>query len=60
MPGDRRYCYPLTITDGASRDLLACEALSTTKKIFARTVFTRVFEEFGLPRAIRTDNARPS
>jgi putative transposase len=59
MLGDRRYCYPLTITDAASRYLLACEALSTTKDVFARTVFTRVFEEFGLPRAIRTDNGVP-
>lgn len=27
MLGDRRYCYPLTITDFASRYLLTCEAL---------------------------------
>ena len=29
MLADRRYCYPLTITDFASRYLIACEALST-------------------------------
>ena len=29
--GNRRYCYPLTITDFASRYLLACEALATTQ-----------------------------
>src|SRR5262249_31149160 len=34
MPGDRRYCYPLTITDFASRYLLTCEALSTTQEKF--------------------------
>ncbi len=28
MLADRRYCYPLTITDFASRYLIACEALS--------------------------------
>ena len=28
MLADRRYCYPLTITDFASRYLLTCEALS--------------------------------
>ena len=28
--GNRRYCYPLTITDFASRYLLTCEALLTT------------------------------
>ena len=27
MLADRRYCYPLTITDFASRYLLCCEAL---------------------------------
>jgi putative transposase len=59
MLADRRYCYPLTITDFASRYLLACEALSTTQEIYAFTVFERVFKEFGLPRAIRTDNGVP-
>ena len=59
MLGDRRYCYPLTITDFASRYLLTCEALSTTQEIFAFTVFERAFKEFGLPQAIRTDNGVP-
>ena len=59
MLADRRYCYPLTITDFASRYLLCCEALSTTKEIYAFTVFERVFKEFGLPKAIRTDNGVP-
>jgi putative transposase len=31
MLADKRYCYPLTITDAASRYLLSCEALSSTK-----------------------------
>jgi putative transposase len=34
MLGNRRYCYPLTITDFASRYLLTCEALSTTQEKF--------------------------
>jgi putative transposase len=59
MLADRRYCYPLTITDFASRYLLTCEALSTTQEDYAITVFERVFEEFGLPKAIRTDNGVP-
>jgi putative transposase len=54
-----RYCYPLTITDFASRYLIACEALSTTKERYAFTVFERAFQEFGLPDAIRTDNGVP-
>ena len=59
MLADRRYCYPLTITDFASRYLLQCEALSTTQERYAFTVFERVFKEFGLPAAIRTDNGLP-
>ena len=54
--GNRRYCYPLTITDFASRYLLTCEALLTTQERFAFTVFDRTFKEFGLPQVIRTDN----
>ena len=59
MLGNRRYCYPLTITDFASRYLLTCEALATTQERFAFTVFDRTFREFGLPAAIRTDNGVP-
>ena len=59
MLADRRYCYPLTITDFASRYLLRCEALSTTREIYAFSVFEQVFKDFGLPLAIRTDNGVP-
>jgi len=59
MLADRRYCYPLTITDFASRYLIACEALQSTKEVYAFTVFENVFKEFGLPNAIRTDNGVP-
>jgi len=59
MLGNRRYCYPLTVTDFASRYLLTCEALSTTQETFAFTVFERTFKAFGLPHAIRTDNGVP-
>jgi putative transposase len=59
MLADRRYCYPLTITDFASRYLIACEALHTTKEIYAFAVFESAFKEFGLPCAIRTDNGVP-
>ncbi len=59
MLSDKRYCYPLTISDFASRYLLGCEALSTTAAMFAFSVFERAFKDFGLPRAIRTDNGCP-
>jgi transposase InsO family protein len=57
--GNRRYCYPLTITDYRSPYLLACEGLESTKETGAFSVFERVFREFGLPAAIRTDNGIP-
>ena len=50
MLADRRYCYPLTITDFASRYLICCDALATTKAMYAFTVFERAFKDFGLPR----------
>jgi putative transposase len=59
MLADRRYCYPLTVTDFASRYLLLCEGLASTKEQFAFTAFERLFQERGLPRAIRTDNGVP-
>ncbi|RPJ83952.1 MAG: IS481 family transposase [Acidobacteria bacterium] len=59
MLANRRYCYPLTITDVASRYLLSCEALSSTREAFAFAVFERAFKDFGLPQTIRTDNGVP-
>ncbi len=59
MLADKRYCYPLTITDFATRYLICCDALSSTRGQPAFTVFERAFKDFGLPRAIRTDNGTP-
>jgi putative transposase len=59
MLADRRYCYPLTITDAASRYLLCCEALHSTQASLAFTALERIFKDFGLPAAIRTDNGVP-
>jgi putative transposase len=59
MRANRRYCYPLTITDFASRYLIACDALSTTQEVYAFTVFERAFRDLGLPKALRTDNGVP-
>jgi transposase InsO family protein len=37
--GNRRYCYRLTVTDHASRFLLLCEALESTREDRAFTAF---------------------
>ena len=57
--GNHQYCYPLTVTDHASRFLLTCEALSSTCEDYAFTVFDRLFKERGLPVNIRSDNGVP-
>jgi putative transposase len=59
MLADRRYCYPLTVSDAVSRYLFCSDALATTQETYAFTVFERVFKEFGLPLSIRTDNGVP-
>lgn len=56
---DGRYCYPLTIADGCSRYLLACQARATTHGATARPVFVTAFREYGLPRQLLTDNGAP-
>jgi transposase InsO family protein len=57
--GNGRYCYPLTVTDHASRYLLMCEALESVREELAFTAFQRLFAERGLPQAIRSDNGVP-
>src|SRR5215217_3410020 len=57
--GNGRYCYPLTVTDHASRFLLLCEALESTREYLACTAFERLFRDRGLPIAIRSDNGVP-
>ena len=56
---DGRYCYPLTITDGCSRFLLACRARRETSYEHARPVFEETFRKFGLPHQILTDSGPP-
>ena len=57
--GDGAYCFPLTVADGASRYLLACDARASTRTAEARPVFERLFREHGLPERIRSDNGVP-
>src|SRR5207248_11765236 len=43
--GNGRYCFPLTVTDHASRFLLLCEALESTRETLAITAFDPPFQE---------------
>jgi transposase InsO family protein len=57
--GNSSYCYPLTVTDHASRYLLLCEALDSMREDPAIAAFEHLFRERGLPAAIRSDNGVP-
>jgi putative transposase len=56
---DGCYCYPLTVADLHTRYLLACHGLHSVQGSGVRPVFDRLFREYGLPHAIRTDNGAP-
>jgi len=53
------YRYTLTVAGLASRFLLTCHGLRFTTCELAKPIFERAFREYGLPRAIRTDNGVP-
>lgn len=57
--GNRQYCYPLTVTDQASRYLLAVEAFDHNRQDGVIETFVRLFRDYGLPAAIRSDTGVP-
>jgi putative transposase len=53
-------CTPLTISDAYSRYLLRCHGLGeASDTAMVQPIFLSAFREYGLPRAIRTDNGTP-
>lgn len=50
---------PLTVRDQASRYILCSRSLSDTKGQTVRQEFEKLFDCYGLPRAIRMDNGSP-
>ena len=48
--GNKKYCYPLTITDYRSRYLFTCEGLESTRSDFAFSVFDRFMEVYNNQR----------
>jgi len=56
---NNRVCYPLTITDNYSRFILGSKALEGPRYIPTRKYIEAVFNEYGLPKAIRSDNGTP-
>lgn len=56
---DGKYCFPLTVVDDFSRNILACHGQLSTEQAQTQTVFDRLFRKHGLPHIIRTDNGTP-
>lgn len=57
---DGARCDPLTLCDGATRFALRCQALTgKTDTAVVQACLEIAFREYGLPRAIRSDNGSP-
>lgn len=50
---------PLTVVDGSSSHLLACQGLPPPAGVRARWVLERLFQTYGPPDPIRSDNGAP-
>jgi transposase InsO family protein len=57
--GNMRYCYPLTVMDSYSRYVLAVQGMHRPTFEGTKAVFEALFEEYGLPEQIHTDNGEP-
>jgi len=57
--GDGKRCDPLTVSDAATRYLLCCESMESTGTELVKKKLVHLFEEFGLPWRIRSDNGPP-
>jgi transposase InsO family protein len=52
-------CEPLTLTDGYSRYVMACQAVPQTTAASVQPVLIQQFQANGLPRALRSDDGSP-
>ncbi len=57
--GAQKRCEPLTVRDEFSRYVLELRAMSNARGATVRSCFERLFEQHGLPVAIRSDNGAP-
>jgi len=54
-----KYCFPLTVSDLASRYVLGCDAHPAISLDKTKGHLRGLFESYGLPNRIRTDNGVP-
>ena len=57
--GDGARCDPLTLSDAYSRYLLYAKVVAAPGYADCRRELERVFRQYGLPRAMRSDNGAP-
>jgi transposase InsO family protein len=57
--GNMRYCYPLTVMDAYSRYVLAVVGMHSPTYEGTKAVFQALFERYGLPKQIHSDNGEP-
>jgi putative transposase len=57
--GSGAYCYPLTVVDGYSRYVLAIRGLPAVETTGVVRSFRALFQAYGLPSRIRSDNGVP-
>lgn len=57
--GNNKKCYPLNVLDDCSRFCLCCEAMHGETFAETKTVFTRLFQEYGQPMSLLCDNGNP-
>jgi putative transposase len=56
---ERQRCEPLTVRDEHSRYLLELRRLPDARTESVRLCFERLFKQYGMPQAIRSDNGAP-
>ena len=59
LTGDGTHVEPFTLSDGHSRYLLRCEAVGRTDEAHVWPILADAFREYGLPKALRSDNGPP-
>ena len=59
MLSSRERCEPLTVRDAYSRFVLAAQLLDNARAETVGAEFTRLFQLYGLPKVIKSDNGSP-
>lgn len=57
--GNQQRCEPLTVRDAYSRFVLSAHVPASSKAVDLRPEFHRLFQTYGLPKLIKSDNGAP-